>query len=95
MEITTKLSATRKTTGDDKAHYLYGIKPVDKVLLIEDEVTSGRGLAGLASTLREHQVEITAMCSIIETVNFGGRELIKSETGIELVSLVQAELGSA
>lgn len=77
---------------EDKAHYLYGLKSTDRVIVVEDEITSGKGVVGLTVKLREHGIEVVSICSILETVNFGGRNYIKSETGIDLVSLAKVEL---
>jgi len=75
-------------------HHFYGLKPGDKVVLVEDEVTSGKGLVGLVELLRSKDIEVITICSMLETVNFGGRELIKNSTGIELISLAKLELGN-
>lgn len=75
-----------------KGHYLYGLKPGDKVILVEDEVTSGKGLVGLSEVLLRHDIEVLAIAGVIETVNFEGRAFIRDNTGIELVSLVRVEL---
>lgn len=76
----------------DKAHHLYGISPDSRVLLVEDEVTSGKGIAGLASELRAHNIGVVAIASFIETINFDGRGYIRETTGLELTSLVQVRL---
>lgn len=76
----------------DKAHYLYGISPSDRVILVEDEVTSGKGISGLALALKAQNIGVVAIASYIETVNFGGRELIRDQTGLDLVSLVKVRL---
>ena len=74
------------------AHYFYGLKPGDKVIIIEDEITSGRGIVGLVDLLRSKDIEVLAICSILETINFGGRALIKEKTGIDLISLAKVEM---
>lgn len=74
------------------AHYFYGLKPGDKVIIIEDEITSGLGVADLTKVLRNYDIEVIAICSVLETVNFSGRELIKAETNLELRSLTKVEV---
>jgi adenine phosphoribosyltransferase len=76
----------------DKSHYLYGVKPSDNVVLVEDEVTSGKGIAGMAAELQKHGVHVIAICSLLETLNFKGREYIKAQTGLDLVSLTKIKL---
>ena len=73
-------------------HYLYGLKYSDKVLLIEDEVTSGKGLSGLALRLHRSGIQIVGIACYLETINFSGREYIKQKTGFDLVSLIRVEL---
>ena len=75
-----------------EAHYFYGLKSGDRVILVEDEITSGKGMVGLTKVLREQGIEVRAICSILETVNFGGRDLIETETGLSLISLARVEL---
>ena len=76
----------------EQKHYLYGLRPGDKVLIVEDEITSGKGVAGLTKKLRQHGVRVVGIASYLETLNFNGRLTIKLETGIDLVSLAQVEL---
>jgi adenine/guanine phosphoribosyltransferase-like PRPP-binding protein len=76
----------------NKVHYLYGLRPGDKVILIEDEITSGKGMIGLTKTLTDRSIEVLAIASVLETVNFDGRANIKSSTGLDLISLVQIRL---
>lgn len=77
---------------DSKAHYLYGLKPGDSVIIVEDEVSSGKGVAGFANELTANGIRVAAICSVIETLNFGGREHIKETCGLDLVSIVKIKL---
>jgi len=72
--------------------YLYGLKPGDNAIIIEDEVTSGNGVTELTKALREWGVNVIAIASVVEALNFDAREKIKTETGINLTSLVQIKL---
>ncbi len=78
----------------EATHHFYGLKPGDRVVLVEDEITSGKGLVGLVELLRSKDIEVITICSMLETVNFGGRDLIRSGTGIELISLAKVKLGN-
>lgn len=77
---------------DDQRHFLYGIKPGDDVIVVEDEVTSGKGVIGLTKALTEFGVNVIAIACVIETLNFDARKEIKENTGIDLISLVQIRL---
>lgn len=77
---------------DGKVHYLYGIEPGDVALIIEDEVSSGNGVILLTKALREFGVSVMGVGCVVETLNFGARDKILSETGLELKSLIQVTL---
>ena len=72
--------------------YLYGVKPNDSVIIVEDEVTSGNGVITLHNALKNYGVKVLAIASIIENLNFHTRSKIKTETNLDLVSLVQIKL---
>lgn len=75
-----------------KMHYVYGLKPGDKVIIFEDEVTSGKGVADFTKFLKENGIEVLAIATVIENLNFKAGEFILKETGIDLVSLVRVRL---
>lgn len=73
-------------------HFLYGLSIDDRVILVEDEITSGHGIVGLTKVLNEVGIRVVAITSFIETLNFGGRAYIKQETGLDLISLTKIRL---
>ncbi len=77
---------------NDSKHYLYGIMPGDNIIIIEDEVWSGNGMLQLVTALRAYGANVCAAATVIEVVSFGARELLKKETGLELISLVSIEV---
>ncbi|MFC1790069.1 phosphoribosyltransferase [Patescibacteria group bacterium] len=77
---------------NNRVHHFYDLNPKDKVIIIEDEVSKGDGLCLAWETFRTHGIEVLALCSIIETLNYHARENIKKRTGLNLVSLVEIEL---
>ena len=64
---------------DDKLHYFYGLNKGDKVIVTEDEVSSGFGLTQLVKALQAYGVEIIAICAAIEVINIDARKLLKEE----------------
>jgi orotate phosphoribosyltransferase len=76
----------------DKAHYLYGVRQTERVMLIEDEISSGKGVSGFCQALRKNGIEVVSIVSFIETINFEGRKLIKDTTGLDLISLTKIQL---
>jgi orotate phosphoribosyltransferase len=77
---------------EDKKYYFYGVEKNDSVIIIEDEVTSGNGLVTFVKALQDYGVNIIAVCTVIETITFNAREMIKKETGIDLISLVKVDV---
>ncbi len=77
---------------DEKLHYFYGIQSGDKVIIAEDEVSSGLGLLHLIKALQAYNINILAVCTVIEVVNFNAREMLEEKTGIELISLIKVKL---
>lgn len=78
---------------EDKLHYFYGIERGDKVIIAEDEVSSGFGLLHLIKALQAYEINILAVCTVVEVVNFNAREMIKEHCGIDITSLIKVELG--
>jgi len=72
--------------------YLYGVKPGDSVIIVEDEVTSGGGVITLHNALEDYGITVLAIASIIENMNFNARSNIKTKTNLDLVSLTQIKL---
>lgn len=75
-----------------KIHYVYGLKPGNTVIIFEDEVTSGKGVADFTKFLKGNGIEVLAIATVIENLNFKAREFILKETGIDLVSLIRVRL---
>tara|TARA_B100000508_G_scaffold108364_1_gene86464 strand:- start:3601 stop:4194 length:594 start_codon:yes stop_codon:yes gene_type:complete len=75
-----------------KPIYLYVLEKHHKVIIIEDEVTSGNGVIALTKAIREWGAEVVEIATVVETLNFGARDKVKEATGLDLKSLVQIEL---
>ena len=75
-----------------KRHFLYGVRPGDEIIIVEDEVTSGNGISALIKALREFGCGVKAVACVLETINFNARENIQKQTGMELISLTEIEL---
>ncbi|ACU77771.1 phosphoribosyltransferase [Catenulispora acidiphila DSM 44928] len=68
--------------------YAYAIEAGAQILLVDDEITTGRTLASLAEALRAAGAVPVAAACLIEDVRHGGRELL-AEQGVPLVSLLK------
>ncbi|MFE0423351.1 phosphoribosyltransferase domain-containing protein [Streptomyces sp. NPDC058953] len=70
--------------------FAYGIAPGQRIVLVDDEVTTGRTLADLTRRLREAgAVPLVAAC-LVEDTTRGARDLLTG-LGLPLVSLTTVE----
>ncbi|MFI5755505.1 phosphoribosyltransferase domain-containing protein [Streptomyces sp. NPDC051569] len=70
--------------------FAYGITPGQRMVLVDDEITTGRTLADLARRLREAgAVPLAAVC-LVEDTTRGARDLLTG-LGMPLVSLTTIE----
>jgi adenine phosphoribosyltransferase len=67
--------------------YAYAIAPGQRILLVDDEITTGRTLANLVCVLREADAEPIGAACLIEDPRHNGRELL-ADLGVPLVSLM-------
>jgi len=70
--------------------FAYGIAPGQRIVLVDDEVTTGRTLADLTRRLREAGARPLAAACLVEDATQGGRELLAS-LDIPLVTLTSLE----
>ncbi|MFL6114283.1 MAG: phosphoribosyltransferase [Catenulispora sp.] len=68
--------------------YAYAIEARAQILLVDDEITTGRTLASLATALRGAGAVPVAAACLIEDVHAGGRQLLE-KLGVPLVSLIK------
>lgn len=66
--------------------YAYGIESGQRILIVDDEITTGRTIANLVRILRQAGAEPLGAACLIEDTSCGGRERL-SELGMSLASL--------
>lgn len=66
--------------------FAYGIAPGQRMILVDDEITTGRTLADLARRLREAGAQPVAAVCLVEDARQGGRALL-ARLGVPLVTL--------
>ncbi len=74
------------------AHYIYALEKRDKVILFEDEISTGKTIINAFQTLKKIGINIVAIITVTEVLNFSGRENINRETGLDLQSLCKIRL---
>ncbi|WP_073756775.1 phosphoribosyltransferase family protein [Streptomyces sp. CB03234] len=70
--------------------FAYGIVPGQRIVLVDDEITTGRTLADLTRRLREAGTVPLAAACLVEDTTRGGRALL-ADLGVPLVSLTTIE----
>jgi adenine/guanine phosphoribosyltransferase-like PRPP-binding protein len=70
--------------------FAYGIAPGQRIILVDDEITTGQTLADLTRRLREAGAEPLAAACLVEDTTRGARALLDG-LGLPLVSLTTIE----
>ncbi|MFI0926208.1 phosphoribosyltransferase family protein [Streptomyces sp. NPDC021012] len=70
--------------------FAYGIAPGQRIVIVDDEITTGRTLADLTRRLREAGAVPLAAACLVEDLTRGARDLL-TDLGLPLVSLTTIE----
>ncbi|MEU9315787.1 phosphoribosyltransferase family protein [Streptomyces sp. NPDC048295] len=70
--------------------FAYGIAPGQRIVIVDDEITTGRTLADLTCRLREAGAVPLAAACLVEDTTRGARDLL-TDLGLPLVSLTTIE----
>ncbi|WP_432023218.1 phosphoribosyltransferase family protein [Streptomyces parvus] len=70
--------------------FAYGITPGQRIVIVDDEITTGRTLADLTRRLREAGAVPLAAACLVEDTTRGARDLL-TDLGMPLVSLTTIE----
>lgn len=68
--------------------HAYHIEPRQRILIVDDEVTTGMTLVNLAEALRGVGAEPVGAVCLVEDVRHGARQRLAA-TGLDLVSLMK------
>lgn len=74
------------------SHYLYSLQKKDQIIIVEDEISTGKTVINAFNQLMKRGFHVQAIASIIEITNFEGRKKIKKATGLDLVALTSIAL---
>lgn len=74
------------------AHYLYSLQKNDGIIIIEDEISTGKTVINAYKELTKFGFKVKAIAAVIEITNFEGRKKIKKATSINLVALTSITL---
>lgn len=74
------------------ALYLNGVEPGDRVLIVDDTISTGGVLVALIGAVRELRAEVAGVVAVIDKVQNGGVARVRRETGIEIRTLLPIEI---
>ena len=80
----------QKTGYGSSNLYINDLHPGEKILLIDDVVSTGGTLISLIKTLRDLDLDIKTVVAVIEKGK--GKEIVKKETGIDVLSIVKLDV---
>jgi len=72
--------------------YLNGVENDDKVLILDDMISTGGTVLALVQLVRMAQAEIVDVVCLAEKVEYGGVERVRKETGIEVKTIVKVSV---
>jgi len=76
-----------------KRLYIFGVKAGDKVVVIDDLVSTGGTMIAMLKSLQREGVEILDVLAIADKVEYKGLERIKKETGFGVKTLFSISVG--
>ena len=80
----------QKTGYGSSNLYINDLHPGERVLLIDDVVSTGGTFIALIKTLEDLGLEIKSAVAVIEKGK--GKEIVKKETGVEILSIVKLDV---
>jgi adenine/guanine phosphoribosyltransferase-like PRPP-binding protein len=72
--------------------YLNGVDKGDKVLIVDDMISTGGTVLALTQLVRMAQAEIVDVICLVQKVEYGGVERVKKEAGIEVKTIVRVSV---
>ena len=89
------LAKTRYASGFEHGTYwIYGVSKGDKILLIDDAISTGGTLASLVSVLQKKDVTITDVFCVLEKPEYQGVKNVRKATGFNVKTLFRVDTRS-
>lgn len=89
------LAKARYGSGFEHGTYwIYGVSKGDKILIIDDAISTGGTLASLVSTLQKNDVTITDVFCVLEKPEYQGVKNVRKATGFNVKTLFRVDTRS-
>jgi adenine phosphoribosyltransferase len=83
--------SVEQVTGYSKAKlFINGLKEDDKIVIVDDVISTGGTLKAVINVLMDMGIEIIDVISVIEKGE--GKKFVEEETGIEIKTLIKADV---
>lgn len=73
-------------------YYIYGVTPKDRILLIDDTISTGGTLASLLRTFQAKKVQVAGAGCVLDKPAYGGRRRIEQDFGIDVRVLFHSRM---
>jgi adenine/guanine phosphoribosyltransferase-like PRPP-binding protein len=75
--------------------YLNGVERSDKVLIVDDMISTGGTLLALIQLVTMAEADIVDVICLVEKVEYGGVERVSKETGIDVQTMVKVSVAGS
>ncbi len=74
------------------SYFIYGVSKGERVLLLDDMVSTGGSLVPTIRALRRREVKVADVLCVVEKPQYGGSELVERLTGVRVKTLFKMYL---
>jgi phosphoribosyl-AMP cyclohydrolase len=86
------LDKVEYSSGYEKGiYYIYGVKKGERILIIDDMISTGGTLISLIDSLQKKGVKIVDVACIMEKESYMGKQKVQEKFGIEVKTLIKVK----
>ncbi|WP_080406433.1 phosphoribosyltransferase family protein [Burkholderia ubonensis] len=72
--------------------YLNGVEPGDRVVIVDDLISTGGTLIGLVEAVRRAGAHVEQIVCVAEKADYAGVERVRDATGLDVTTLVRVSV---